>query len=156
MKRAELQRRIEMLRPLLAEDIAAGQIGEGRRDPPPPALARWTPYADFLAIADGATFGSIDLWSSEDLPENQYQVVDLPGGAERWLIVGQVVYEPLALEADTGELRVFPRYGVVEGQPLGLFESFVLRVLSGEYSELVRDGEEDDEWWAALLKAGLR
>lgn len=144
-----------MLRALLAEDILAGEISEGRRDPPLPTLARWTPYADFLAIADGATFGAIDLWSSEKFPEKQYPVVDFPGGAERWLIVGQAVYEPLALEADTGELRVFPRDGVVEGEPLGPFDSFLLRVLSSEYSQLVPDGEED-EWWTALRKAGLR
>jgi hypothetical protein len=148
---------LRRLRSILEADpdgILAGSIREPCRADLTSLRLHWRSYADFLERTDGATFGSVDFWSWNDLPNKQYPAIDFPGGPQRWLVVGQILYEPCALDAESGELRLFRRYGEPEGQSLGGLSSFVGRLLSRDYASVVIEGEHD-EWWRALERAGL-
>lgn len=149
---------LEKMRQVISEEpdgIVAGDIPAGCQDELADLQSKWNSFAEFLKLADGATLGSVDLWSHDHLPEQQYPVIDFPAGAARWLVVGQLLYEPLALEANTGALWLFRRNGPNEGEPLGSFDEFLLRLLSEGYADVVADGAED-ECWDLLAKAGLR
>lgn len=117
---------------------------------------RWQLFGDLLAEADGGRFGSIDIWSHTEYESKQYASIDFPGGQERWLIIGQLLYEPIALEAGTGRLCLFRRDGNKNGEDLGAFDAFFTDVVFGaRYAEIVSDGDQD-EWWSILSAAGLR
>ena len=118
-------------------------------------LPGWELYREFLQLADGATFGGVDLWSADELPDKQYVSVDFPGQGNRWLAIGQVLYEPVALEKATGRVRLFRVDGDPDGEDLGDFDSLLGRLLGPGYEQLVPD-VDDDEWWTLLKAAGLR
>ena len=133
----------------------AGEIGEPAGIPGDETLRGWETYRDFLRVADGASLGVADLWSYQDLPKKQHIAVDLPGQAKTWLVVGQLLYEPLAMERDTGIVRLFRRDGDPLGEQIGDFDDLMGRLLGPGYALLVPDAE-DDEWWSLLETAGLR
>lgn len=60
-------------------------------------------WRDVLLIMDGGRFGVIDLWSSDELAA--YQSTPLPvDRAADYFIIGQIVYEPLVIARDSGEV----------------------------------------------------
>lgn len=153
----DLRRRISAARQVLTEEpmgLIAGEISRGIVVPEV-KLLHWPSFREFLEEANGGRFGSIDVWSVDEYPDKQYPAVDFPGSFKRWLIVGQILYEPLALEADTGELRWFRRDGDLQGEMLGEFDDFFSRVVLGDgYTGIIPDGDQD-EWWSILEKAKL-
>jgi hypothetical protein len=67
-----------------------------------------------------------------------------------------VLYEPLALERGSGEVRLFPRGEEQDGgTSYGDFELFVEKNLLGAgYAQLVPDAEEED-WYRFLSRQGM-
>lgn len=102
-------------------------------------------YADFLRVCDGGRFGEIDLWAGDELGGNQYLVSSIPGGASRWLVIGQVLYQPLALERSTSQLTLFDTEGL-EARALGDLDKFLEGLLSAQGYLAVTQAEEPDEW----------
>ena len=112
----------------------------------------WPEYRAFLEACDGGRFGSVDLWSASELAGKQFLGADLPGERADWIVVGQLLYEVLALDA-RGQVVVARRDGPHES--LGGLDDFLIRLLGEGYSTLVEGGEQD-EWWDVLGDAGLR
>lgn len=129
------------------EGMVAGDV----RQPEPTAATGVALWDEFLRAADGGRFGSIDLWSNKELAGNQYVAADMPGGAHAWLVVGQVLYEPLAVSRATNEVVLFPR----DGQPrtLGEIDHFIsYYLLAYGYADIIPDAAQD-AWWQ-VLQAG--
>lgn len=136
--------------------VVAGEVRAPAVVVPSHVRDRWALFADLLAEADGGRFGSIDVWSLAEYEAKQYPSVDFPGGRERWLIIGQLLYEPMALDSKTGQLYLFARDGDEDGENLGEFDEFFTDAVFGSrYAQVIADGDKD-EWWGVLGAAGLR
>jgi len=138
---------------LIAGDLKAGTVASA----PSGASAALAGYYDFLVEVDGARCGSIDLWSSGELRDKQYVVQSLPGGRESWVSIGQVLYEPLVLNLESGKVSQ------VSGQPtedaeireLETLETFLDEFVFGpRYAEIVPDADQE-EWFQLLEKLAL-
>lgn len=142
-----LRTRIEQLRKVLENDPASIVAGEIR---PPCSNSRTgiLLWDQFLTEANGGRFGSIDLWSTDELGKNQFYTSQMPGGSNVWLVVGQILYEPLAVCRVTNDTVVYPQNG--EAQNLGGIDHFLSHYAFGEgYSKIIPNGEQD-EWWQIL------
>jgi hypothetical protein len=146
-----LKNRVAQLRLALKQDPAGIVTGEVR--PPNSNAATGIALWDqFLAVADGGTFGSIDIWSVDELNNKQFYASQMPGGSEDWLVVGQILYEPLAVSRETNQIVLHPRNG--EPRPLGKIDEFLSHIAFGDgYAEVVPDAEQE-EWWQ-LISSGI-
>lgn len=151
----ELRNRIELARTELAAmpdgpvygDVRAGNDkAEGEIDA----------WRDVLRMMDGGRFGVIDLWSSDELAA--YQSTPLPvDRATDYFIIGQIVYEPLVIVRDSGEVlwlaHAFtnvPNGPVVRlGHPI---EFLTHSVFGSGYGEL---DAPPSNWFAFLRGQGL-
>lgn len=142
-----LKDRIHQLRARLARGSAGIVAGEIR--PPNPSAGTGVENWDqFLAEADGGRFGSIDIWSLDELDKNQFYAIDMPGGQRAWLVVGQILYEPVAVSRKTGEVVLHPQNGKV--RDLGDTDQFLTHVVFGDgYVDVIPDGYQD-EWWSVI------
>lgn len=114
-------------------------------------------YYDFLKESNGARCGSIDFWSAELLKKNQYRVLDIPGGENEWICIGQILYEPLVLNKN--DFKIYRFYqgceDVVQGDCFGDFDYFMLNYVFGtKYLDIVPNAE-DDGWFQLLKKLFL-
>lgn len=74
----------------------------------------------------------------------------MPGGSEAWLIIGQILYEPLAVSKATNEVVLYPRHG--DSKALGQIERFLSYFVFGDgYAELIPDVEQE-EWWHLIQR----
>jgi hypothetical protein len=153
-----LKDKIARVKAVLTADpqgVVAGDVHTPASVIPISISNHWRPYSEFLLEADGGRFGSIDVWSHAEISVKQYPSVDYPGGQDRWLVIGQLLYDPLVLEADTGQLYLFKRDCEANGELLGEFDEFFTYAVFGErYVEVIADGNQD-EWWAVLRSAGI-
>jgi len=69
-------------------------------------------YYDFLRECDGARCGSIDFVAFDGLPEIKYRVTDFPGGNNIWICIGQILYEPIAINKTNGNVYLFFQSGI--------------------------------------------
>lgn len=98
----ELRRRIELARNALAA-MPDGPVYGDVRAGNDRATCEIEAWRDVLHIMDGGRFGVIDLWSSSEL--GAYQSTPLPvDHAADYFIIGQIVYEPLVIARDSGEV----------------------------------------------------
>ncbi|MGM7637651.1 hypothetical protein [Bacillus sp. Hm123] len=113
-------------------------------------------HYDFLRICDGARCGAIDLWSYDELSLHQSRVSNFLGGTEKWVEVGQVLYEPLVIEKESGLIYCFHQgHPAKIGQTLGSFNYFMLNYVFGKkYEELIPDSHLED-WYQYLKRIGL-
>ncbi|MEL7498759.1 MAG: hypothetical protein AAFN77_14215 [Planctomycetota bacterium] len=104
-------------------------------------------WCDVLKECDGGRFGSIDLWSSSELPSYQGQMLDVDD-PDNYLIVGQILYEPVAINKATGVLHWLPT-----GAPsteLGNPDRFLRHFVFGSgYAEVIPDVDQEP-WWQFL------
>lgn len=96
-----LRKHIEALREKLRSEPAAPLIGDipGGIDDPKSGSAFWD---EFLKISDGGRYGSVDLFASRNLAGNQFWLEQV--SVENAIVVGQVLYAPVVLEAETNHL----------------------------------------------------
>ncbi|MFJ2047245.1 hypothetical protein ACIOBL_26965 [Paenibacillus taichungensis] len=113
-------------------------------------------YFEFLGKSDGARCGAIDLWSINELDEHQYRVSDFIGGTEKWMEVGQVLYEPLVIDKHSGQVCFFKQgYSASAEKTFGDFNYFLFNYVFGpKYEELVPDVHLDD-WYQFLKRINL-
>ena len=115
------------------------------------------PYCDFLDVCDGARCGIIDLWNSENIKKNQYRVTDIIGGSEKWVCIGQILYEPLVFNLKDEKIYLFYQgyENEVKGRCFGNFDDFLLNYVFGkQYKELIPD-IVNDEWYMFLTDIDL-
>lgn len=107
-------------------------------------------WDQFLAVTNGGRFGSIDIWSTDEIDQNQFYTSQMPGGSSAWLVVGQVLYEPLAVSRKTHEIVLHPQNGSPKN--LGEIDQFLMHNVFGEgYADIVPDVEQE-EWWQVIHK----
>lgn len=142
----ELRETIKQLRSSLQALDDGPRIGEirlGCKD----ARCEVSSWREVLAECDGGRFGAIDLWSAEELPS--YQQTMLPvENSSNFLIVGQILYEPIAIERGTEILHWLPVGS--QAVALGTGAHFLSYYVFGAgYRELIPDVEQE-RWWQFL------
>lgn len=133
----ELKQKIETVRDKLQNESLAmiiGKLNEGKNCEKSVSIKS---YCDFLKICNGARCGSIDLWSEELLANNQYRVLELDGADEKWMCIGQVLYEPLVIDLDTEDVYLFCQgcENEIDGKCFGKLDIFLSDYVFGEKSE---------------------
>ena len=111
-------------------------------------------YYEFLNVCNGARCGAIDLWSNELLFGNQYRVMELVGDVEKWLCIGQVLYEPIVMKRDTEEVYLFYQgfENEIEGKCFGKLDDFLDNYVFGrKYAKIIPNADEE-EWYIFLEK----
>jgi len=109
-------------------------------------------YCEFLKVCNGASCGDIDFWSTKYLMKNQFYLVNMRGGQDTWLCIGQVLYEPLMLNKQDEKVYLF-RKDELDGAPIFCFESFNDLIENYVFGERYRDivkNVENDEWYIFL------
>ena len=148
----ELREKISRARSSLSANPMGFVIGEVRNgvEASSRKARSLTAFDEFLLEADGGRFGAIDIWSSAELVSKQYVADDLPGPPKRWLVIGQILYDPLAMDLETNELWLFRQDIDPEGERLGDFDDFFSDVIFGEgYARVIPDGDQD-EWYLII------
>lgn len=133
-----------------SQSILFGDLADGESSIPD--NLNFPIYCEFLKACNGARCGDIDLWSINDLLQNQFYIVGMDGGKDEWLCIGQVLYEPLMLNKQDGIVYLF-RKDELDNTPIFCFESFselIENYVFGEgYKDIVPNAE-NDEWYIFL------
>lgn len=114
-------------------------------------------YYEFLIECNGAYCGSIDLWNSDMLLKSQYRVKDFPGGKDNWVCIGQILYEPIAINKIDGNVyRFYQGYeSDIKPDCFGCFDDFLtMYVFGNKYADILPNAE-DEEWYKFLMKNNL-
>lgn len=110
-------------------------------------------YSGFLEITNGARFGSIDLWSLDDLKRNQFVLLDRQNSKESLISIGQILYEPLVLDISDQSVYTFKQDddSNIPMTFIGDFDYFLSNYVFGErYGEIIPDYDNDE--WVLFLK----
>lgn len=114
-------------------------------------------YGSFLSICNGARCGAIDLWSYNTFLKSQYKVTDIQGGKDKWVCIGQIIYEPLVASIENEDIYLFYQgfEKEIPGKYLGYFDDFLSNYVFGKkYSELFPNAEKE-EWYMMLKRLNL-
>jgi len=134
----------------LPDAILIGEIPEGAENIPPEVLQLIAPaHCAFLKLCNGGSFGDIILWSTEELPDNQYRV---PAEQPSWYEIGQLLYEPLFLDKHTQHV-IFPANSYEGIEEIDVdFDTFVKEYIFGsKYKEKIIGYDNEDDDWSAFL-----
>ena len=140
----------------LPDAILIGEIPEGAENIPPEVLQLIAPaHCAFLKLCNGGSFGDIILWSTGELPDNQYRV---PADQSSWYEIGQLLYEPLFLDKHTQHV-IFSAdsYDGIEKIDVD-FDTFVKEYIFGsKYKEkIIGYDNADDDWSVFLNNSSIR
>ena len=134
----------------LPDAILIGAIPEGAKNISPEVLQLIaSAHCAFLKLCNGGSFGDIILWSTEELPDNQYRV---PANQSSWYEIGQLLYEPLFLDKHTQHV-IFPAdsYDGIEEIDVN-FDTFVKEYIFGsKYKEKIIGYANADDDWSGFL-----
>lgn len=142
----EIRQLIIQMRQALSERDDAPRVGDIRKGNDN-AICSIDSWQEFLKECDGGRFGAIDLWSSDELDSYQDTVLQVED-PEAYLVVGQILYEPVAIERSTATLYWLP----MNADPVTLdtADRFIRHfVLGSGYSEIVPDVDKEP-WWELL------
>lgn len=131
----------------LPDGILYGQIPEGANHFSAELSALLSaPHQAFLSLCNGGTFGDIVLWSAEALWANQYRV---PAEARPFVYeLGQVLYEPLLLDRQTGRVHFN-----VDREVAVPFETFIKEYIFGSSYQDLYQGADADDMWHSFVRA---
>ena len=134
----------------LPDAILIGEIPKGAENISPEVLQLIAPaHCAFLKLCNGGSFGDIILWSTEELPDNQYRV---PANQSSWYEIGQLLYEPLFLDKHTQHV-IFSAdsYEGIEEIDVD-FDTFVKEYIFGsKYKEKIIGYDNADDDWSVFL-----
>ena len=103
-----------------------------------------------LHCLNGGRIGVIDLWSAEDLPSNQFYLEHAGLASDRYLVFGQLLYEPLIVDAESGCVFMLQDEALEALEGANSIEEFLSLALSEDYARFVPDPESDR--WIEFLK----
>ena len=134
----------------LPDAILIGEIPKGAENISPEVLQLIAPaHCAFFKLCNGGSFGDIILWSTEELPDNQYRV---PTNQSSWYEIGQLLYEPLFLDKHTQHV-IFSAssYDGIEEIDVN-FDTFVKEYIFGsKYKEKIIGYANADDDWSGFL-----
>ena len=140
----------------LPDAILIGEIPKGAENILPEVLQLIAPaHCAFLKLCNGGSFGDIILWSTEELPDNQYRV---PAEQPLWYEIGQLLYEPLFLDKYTQHvIFLADSYEGIEEIDVD-FDTFVKEYVFGsKYKEkIIGYANADDDWSVFLNNSSIR
>ena len=140
----------------LPDAILIGEIPKGAENISPEVLQLIAPaHCAFLKLCNGGSFGDIILWSTEELPDNQYRV---PAEQPLWYEIGQLLYEPLFLDKYTQHvIFLADSYEGIEEIDVD-FDTFVKEYVFGsKYKEkIIGYANADDDWSVFLNNSSIR
>ncbi len=140
---------------LIAEDAEpwVGCVAEPNTNLPDPPSQCLRNYFEFLRICDGGVFGSVLLWSYENLLTNHFQLCYLPDeGADRYCI-GTYCDDPLAIRKGSITVECWTRDQFGEGfDDFGPFLRFVNRDVLGPGYRNITPLPDDDDWLNVLVE----
>lgn len=145
-----LKLRIEHLRAALErrdDGVTFGEFRAGRKAPSREALNPL--HAAFLDLSDGGRFGAVDLWSTDELEENQFRAQAKPGGADSWLEIGQIVYEPIFLRRSDSTVHL-PQFRGGAAHTTMNFDTFLEDYVFGNKYAQLYDGAGEERWHTFL------
>lgn len=155
----KLRNIIEKIRNEFSKDpslIMIGEMNDGLKSETRKALCI-KPYCDFLEVCNGARCGIIDLWSDEDIENNQYRVTDLIGGSDNWICIGQILYEPLVFNLKDEQVYLFfqGHEREIKESCFGEFDTFLLNYVFGKRYRELMPNTVNDEWYDFLKRLAL-
>ena len=110
-------------------------------------------YLELLNISDGIQCGEVVFYALDALDQFQPLADLIPGGRERWLNIGHLPDQAIALDRNTGELKLINiRCGDSDGITYERLDRFLESVFGQEYLTLA--GYQDD-WYRLLLRLGF-
>ncbi|MBE6842549.1 MAG: hypothetical protein E7510_06920 [Ruminococcus sp.] len=136
------------------DGIIIGKIRNGNTEQSDNSNPKIQSYFDFLKECNGVRCGSIDIFGADIIQDYQFMVNNIPGGNDKWLYIGQILYEPVVINKIDSKVYRFFRGNedINTADCLGLFDEFLLNYVFGDkYAEIVPDAE-DDEWYRFLKK----
>ena len=110
-------------------------------------------YCKFLTICNGARCGLVDLYSFEMLCKSQYRVKEISGGENNWICIGQILYEPIAInKTDKKVYRFYQGHEKdINYDCFGSFDEFLSEYVFGnKYIDIIPSFETDG--WNMLIK----
>ncbi|MFE6076989.1 hypothetical protein ACFVQB_21225 [Paenibacillus sp. NPDC057886] len=155
---SQLKNVIEQVNEALVQDddsIIYGEINSGieviNADTP-----HMRQYYDFFGISNSARCGGIDFWSYEELNKNQYRLTSWMDDVGDWLEVGQVLYEPLVINRNSGLLYVLKEEeGIQVEENMGEWDDFLFNYVFGNGYRSILPGVDVDEWYLLLKRLGF-
>ncbi|WP_145045845.1 hypothetical protein [Paenibacillus xylanexedens] len=139
---------------VMPDSILVGSIGESLSDAQEVAgeIEMYTQYIDFIRDFNGATLGEIEIFPLEEAERNQFYVDHLIGGRTNWRFIGNILYEPLVINKNDGNVyRIYRDFD--EDHPtesFGCFDEFLMNYALGKkYSSIIPFDSEDQ--WAKLI-----
>ncbi len=153
---SDILQRIEAVRAELNSlpiGITIGDLPEGTQSDSV-LLDKSPVYRDFIRSTDGARMGVVDFYFLSDLPKHQTAAAVLPGGTQRWLCVGHVLYDPLLLELASGLVYLMDSdVGPTSLRVVGTFDDFLLSLFDRRYPQTT--GVDPDRWYTLLQRLGF-
>lgn len=130
----------------LADGIIIGKIPAGATDFNNELKEFLSPaHREFLSLCNGGRFGSIDLWGTDEILDNQYRIEN--SNAEMYEI-GQIFYMPLLMDK-TSQMVYFNAEELSGMENISTdFLTFVADYIFGEKykSKILNHSQEGDEW----------
>lgn len=156
-----LRARVEFIRDELAKDpneLVIGRIGQSAKSLPA-GLAEHNPYYDFLLVADGTSCAGFALYRADRLAVEQHIVYAedyIPGGADRWLAIGDRVGDFFLMDKVTHDVAlVTPCDPENISEGFGHVDHFLEHVIFGrDYTQLYSN-VVDDLWYQFLRRIGM-
>ncbi|MGE3809288.1 MAG: hypothetical protein AB7K24_31880 [Gemmataceae bacterium] len=110
-------------------------------------------YIDLLKLSDGIQAGEVVFYASGSLDQYQSLADLLPRGMSRWLIIGHLAHQTIALDRQTGALHLFNIRGAEDDSvAYHRVDHFLESVFGQDYLNLA--GYQDD-WYRLLVQLGL-
>ena len=134
--------------------VVIGKFNEGIDLKNSPAI-ELNDYKEILEKFNGGRFGSIDLWSYSNLEQNQFRISEIEDQEEKWLEIGQILYEPLLLNKQSKSVYLFDtNEEKLHFLDYDIFLFLKNKIFGLDYSEVIPD-YESDPWYNFLQKIDL-
>lgn len=111
------------------------------------SVSNTNPYYEFLSNFDGARFGTIDLWSYNELLKKQFIIEGFVEKQYDWLVIGRINDDPLFMNKKSGEIFLYDLYKMEVFEELGDLSNFLTHYGFGDgYKKFILN-VSNNEWY---------